>query len=93
VAVKVHLTEMLARHLNTRSEFTVDAPRNLGDLFDFLERDCKGFRDSICEETGTIRTYVNVFVNDENVRQDSNALSTPLTDGDEVYILASVAGG
>jgi sulfur-carrier protein len=92
VPVKVHVTQMLVRHLGTRPEFTAEA-RSLGDLLDVLEGRHKGFRDSICDEAGTIRIYVNVFVNGENVRNEPEALSTPLEDGDEVYILASVAGG
>ena len=83
---------MLVRHLNTRPEFTVEA-KSLGGLLDEVERGCQGFRDSICDESGKIRVYVNVFVNGQNVRQDSEALSIPLSDGDEIYILASVAGG
>ncbi len=92
MTVRVYVTEMLVRHLNARPEFTVDA-KNLGDLLDVIERKYRGFRDSVCDESGKIRIYVNVFVNGENVRQDHEALSTPLADGDEVYILASVAGG
>jgi molybdopterin synthase sulfur carrier subunit len=92
VAVRVYVTEMLVRHLNTRPELTVDA-KNLGDLLNEIERKYQGFRDSICDESGRIRTYINVFVNGQNVRQDPESLSTPLADGDEVYILASVAGG
>lgn len=90
--VKVHVTQMLVRHLNAHPEFTADA-RNLGDLLDVLERKHQGFRDAVCDENGRIRIYVNVFVNGENVRNDPEGLSTPLEDGDEVYILASVAGG
>jgi sulfur-carrier protein len=90
--VSVHLTQMLVRHLNIKPEFTVEA-KSLGGLLDCVEREHRGFTDSICDELGRIRVYVNVFVNGENVSQDSEALSTPLADGDEVYILASVAGG
>lgn len=90
--VRVYVTQMLVRHLNTRPEFTVEA-KNLEDLLNEIERKHQGFRDSICDESGRIRIYVNVFVNGQNVMRDPEALSTPLADGDEVYILASVAGG
>jgi molybdopterin synthase sulfur carrier subunit len=83
---------MLVRHLNVKPEFAVDA-ENLGGLLDDVERQYHGFRDSICDESGRIRVYVNVFVNGENVSQDAEALSTPLSDDDEIHILASVAGG
>jgi molybdopterin synthase sulfur carrier subunit len=92
VPARVHVTQMLVRHLNVRPEFAVEA-KSLEALLDEVDRDCHGFRDSICDESGKIRVYVNVFVNGENVSQDAEALSTPLSDGDEIYILASVAGG
>ena len=90
--VKVHVTNMLVRHLNTKPDFEVRA-RSVGEMLDVVDRDIEGFRDSICDEAGKVRMYVNVFVNAENVSQDGDALAVPLREGDEVYILASVAGG
>lgn len=92
VSVTVFVTQMLVRYLNTRPEFTIDA-KDLGDLLNEVEKKYQGFRDSVCDEAGRIRIYVNIFVNGQNVSRGSEALSTPLSDGDEVYILASVAGG
>jgi sulfur-carrier protein len=92
VPVKVHVTNMLVRHLNVKPDFEVRA-KSLGEMLDAVDRDAEGFRDSICDEAGRIRVYVNVFVNGENVSQGRDALSVPLGDSDEVYILASVAGG
>jgi sulfur-carrier protein len=92
VPVKVHVTNMLVRHLDTEPDFEVRA-RSLGELLDTVDRDVDGFRDSICDEAGRIRVYVNVFVNGESIEKGGDALSTPLGEGDEVYILASVAGG
>lgn len=90
--VKVHVTRMLVRHLNVEPEFTADAG-TLAELLDVVDGRIEGFRDSVCDETGTVRTYVNVFVNGENVSQDDRGLAVALRDGDQVYILANVAGG
>lgn len=90
--VKVYLTRMLVRHVNIKPELTVDAD-SLGALFRKLDEEHQGFLDSVCDETGKIRTFVNVFLNGQKVEQDSGFQSTVLSDGDEVYILASVAGG
>ncbi len=90
--VRVHVTNMLVRHLNTKPDFEVRAG-SLGELLDAVDRDVEGFHDSICDEAGRIRVYVNVFVNGENLSKDGDALSVPLGEDDEVYILASVAGG
>ncbi len=90
--VSVYMTQMLVRHLNMGPEMTVDA-KDFGELLEKIERKHRGFRDSVCDESGRIRIYVNVFLNGEKVAQDAEALSTRLADGDEIYILASVAGG
>lgn len=92
MSVRVIVTEMLVRHLNARPEFTIDAT-SIEGLLNTTEGKYHGFRDSICDESGRIRNYVNIFVNGEVLKRDREALSTPLADGDEVYILASVAGG
>ncbi len=47
---------------------------------------------SICDETGTVRRHVNLFVNTNHIR-DRNGLDTPLSPGDEVTILPAVSGG
>jgi molybdopterin synthase sulfur carrier subunit len=92
VTIRVYMTPMLVKHLQARSEIQV-AANNLGSLLLEVDRKFDGFRDSVCDESGRIRRYVNVFVNGLNVGPNPEALSTPLEDGDEVYFLASVAGG
>ena len=47
---------------------------------------------SVCDETGTVRRHVNLFVNHSHMR-DRNGLDTPLVPGDEVTILPAVSGG
>lgn len=90
--VNVRVTRMLIRHIDIPPTFSVEAT-SLGELLDKADRQHEGLRDSVCDETSAIRTYVNVFVNGENVSQGRAPLSVPLKDGDEVYILANVAGG
>ena len=47
---------------------------------------------NVCDETGTVRRHVNVFVNSDNVR-DRDGLDTALAPGDVVTILPAVSGG
>jgi len=47
---------------------------------------------SVCDETGTVRRHVNLFVNTANVR-DREGLDTALAPGDVVTILPAVSGG
>lgn len=74
------------------SQLTVEA-ESLDDLLAKVDEENPGFRDSICDEAGMIRVYVNVFLNEERIAHDARALSVRFSMGDELYILASVAGG
>ena len=65
---------------------------NIKELIEGLEKDFPGIKERICDETGKIRKFINVYVNGEDVRflqQDA----TPLKDGDEVSIIPAIAGG
>jgi sulfur-carrier protein len=63
----------------------------LDDLVADLETRHAGLRDRLLEE-GQLRRFVNVYVNDEDVRF-LGGLATPVNDGDSVTILPAVAGG
>jgi molybdopterin converting factor small subunit len=57
-----------------------------------LERGHPAFYRSVCDETGTVRRHVNVFVNTSHMR-DREGLDTPLASGDVVTFLPAVSGG
>jgi molybdopterin synthase sulfur carrier subunit len=57
-----------------------------------LEISYPGLKERICDDQDNIRRFVNVFVNDEDIRflQESE---TPVKSGDEVSIVPAIAGG
>ena len=57
-----------------------------------LERGHPLLYHSICDETGTVRRHVNLFVNTSHVR-DREGLDTALMSGDVIMILPAVSGG
>ena len=57
-----------------------------------LERSQSALYRNVCDETGTVRRHLNVFVNADNVR-DLDGIDTTLTPGDVVTILPAVSGG
>jgi molybdopterin synthase sulfur carrier subunit len=64
----------------------------LSACIDGLESQYPGLKERLCDETGDLRRFVNVYVNGEDVRfQDG--LQTALNPGDEVSIVPAVAGG
>jgi molybdopterin converting factor small subunit len=64
----------------------------LAELFEDLEGRHPGLRDRLVEDSGRLRRFVNVYVNDEDVRF-LGGLETPVADGDAVTVLPAVAGG
>ena len=64
----------------------------VGELIEDLEARHPGLRERLLDEGGALRRFVNVYVNDEDVRfQDG--ISTPLPEGSSVSIIPAVAGG
>lgn len=57
-----------------------------------LEQEFPGMRERLCDDTGELRRFVNVYVNGEDVRF-LQGLGTTLAAGDEVSIVPAVAGG
>jgi molybdopterin converting factor small subunit len=47
---------------------------------------------NVCDETGAVRRHINLFVNDDHLR-DRGGLDAPLNPGDTIYILTAVSGG
>ena len=65
---------------------------SLGSLIDDLDAKHPGLKGRLVTDDGSLHRFVNVYVNDEDVRF-TGALDTGLSDGDEVTILPAVAGG
>lgn len=65
---------------------------NVRALVDDLDRNFPGIKDRICDETGKIRRFVNVYVNGDDIRFLQN-LETSLKEGDNISIVPAIAGG
>jgi MoaD family protein len=91
MAVKVRVPTILRTY--TGGEKSVDgAGDTLGALFDDLDGKHPGIKARLISEDGTLHRFVNVYVNDEDVRF-LGSLDAKLSDGDSVTILPAVAGG
>ncbi|MBI4728315.1 MAG: MoaD/ThiS family protein [Acidobacteria bacterium] len=66
--------------------------RSVREVIESLELAYPGIRDRLCEESGELRRFVNVFVGEEDVRF-LEGLDTPIEDGAQVSIIPAVAGG
>lgn len=66
--------------------------QNLGELIDSLETQYPGMKDRLLDENGELRYFVNLYLNNEDVRF-LEGLNTAIKSGDEVSIVPAVAGG
>lgn len=57
-----------------------------------LETQYPGFTNRICDESGELRRFINVYVNDEDIRF-LQGKETSLKEGDEISIVPAIAGG
>ena len=57
-----------------------------------IEKAHPGIKDRICDPSGNVRRFVNVYVNEEDIRFLENQ-RTPLKEGDEISIIPAIAGG
>lgn len=65
---------------------------NVGQVLQHLRDDFPELKRHLFADDGQLRSFVNVFVNDDNIRDRENQ-DTPLKEGDELAIIPAVAGG
>ena len=91
MSVKVRIPSPL-RGLTNDVDVVAGEGGTLSVVIEGLETSYPGMKDRICDDTGEIRRFVNVYINGEDVRFLSG-LQTALASGTEVSIVPAVAGG
>ena len=64
----------------------------VGEIVTDLEKQFPGIKERVCDDSGAVRRFVNIFVGDEDVRF-LQGLDTPVKEKDEVSIVPAIAGG
>jgi sulfur-carrier protein len=90
MAIEVRIPTILRTYTDGEKSVTGEGA-NLSALIDDLESSHPGIKDRLIDE-GDLRRFVNVYVNDEDVRF-IGGLEAELKDGDQVVVLPAVAGG
>ena len=91
MSVKVRIPTPLQKLTNNLSEVQVEA-KNVNDLLAGLEKQHPGIKERICDAEGKLRRFVNVYVNEEDIRF-LQGQDTALKAGDDVSIIPAIAGG
>jgi molybdopterin synthase sulfur carrier subunit len=87
----VRIPSPLRRYTNGQSKVE-SRGATIGELITNLEAQYPGIKSRLCEEDGQIKRYVNVFVNDEEIRT-LRGKDTSIADRDEISIIPAMAGG
>ena len=91
MAVKVRIPTPLQKLTAGEAEIQIEAS-TIQNLIVALESKYPGMKERLCDESGKIRRFVNVYVNEEDIRflaQEASAIKA----GDEISIVPAIAGG
>ena len=88
MSLKVVIPTPLRKHTGGLEVIEVDAG-TVKEVIDRLESKFPGIRNSVCDDSGGLRRFINVYVDGEDVRFLQN-LSTPAKDGSEIAIVPAI---
>lgn len=91
MGVRVRIPTPLRRYTNGQEEVVV-AGTTVGSVLENLEQNHPGIKERLCDESGKVRRFVNIYVNGDDIRF-LDSLDTPVRDGDEISIVPAIAGG
>jgi len=91
MSVRVRIPTILRTYTGGDSEVTAEGA-TLAEVLDDLDARFAGIKGRVLDEDGKLRRFVNVYVNNDDVRFEQE-LATPTPDGAEVSVIPAVAGG
>ena len=91
MSVKVRIPTPL-REITKDQDVVEVMPGTVSEVLNNLQTKYPGVKDRLCNNDGTIRRFVNIYVNNEDIRF-KDGLDTVIKDGFEVSIIPSIAGG
>ena len=91
MSVKVLIPTPLRNLTGNAAEVQVEA-KDVAALVQALEAKHPGLKERLCDDSGKLRRFVNIYLNEEDIRF-MQAEATALKDGDEVSIVPAIAGG
>lgn len=89
--IKVRIPTPLRPMTGGKSEVEI-AGNTVSEIIDNLGSAHPGIKERLYDEQGEVRRFINIYVNEEDIRFLTGK-ETPLKDGDEVSIIPAIAGG
>jgi molybdopterin synthase sulfur carrier subunit len=91
MSVSVKIPTPLRSLTDGKAEVPIEAA-TVGEALERLSTEFAGFGDRVFDDNREVRRFINVFVNQDNIRDRDN-LGTEVRPGDTISILPSIAGG
>ena len=91
MAVKVRIPTPLQTLTNNQPEVSIEGA-TVGELIEKLNAEYPGLKERVCDESGKVRRFINIFVNEQDIRFLEKE-GTSVKEGDEVSIVPAIAGG
>ena len=89
--INVRIPTPLRKLTHDEELVQVDA-KTISEVLTQLQNRFPGIQERLVDDSGAVRRFVNVYVNEEDIRFLQNQ-QTPLKDGDEISIIPAIAGG
>ena len=89
--IKVRIPTPLQKLTNNQSEVLCDAA-DINQMLETLEKSHPGIKERLCDAEGKLRRFVNIYVNEEDIRF-LQGQDTKIKDGDDISIIPAIAGG
>ena len=90
MSATVRIPTPLRKVTNGEDKASVEG-NTMSEVVEALENQFPGLKDRICEPTGELRSFVNVYINGEDIRF-VDGMSSSITSGDEISIVPAGAG-
>jgi molybdopterin synthase sulfur carrier subunit len=91
MAIIVRIPIPLQKFTKNQSEVQAEGA-TVQEVLAHLDSSFPGIRERLCDEQGTVRKFINLYLNDEDIRFREGE-KTVLKDGDELAIIPAIAGG
>ncbi len=91
MAITVRIPTPLRRLTQNLAEVAAEGA-DIAGIIENLEANYPGMKERLCDEAGNIRRFVNVYLDDEDIRFLEGP-ATPVADGAEISIIPAIAGG
>ena len=91
MAIKVRIPTPLMKLTDNQSEVSAEG-ETVSEIINNLENQFNGIKDRICEENGSPRRFINIYINEEDIRFLEGEM-TAVKDGAEISIIPAIAGG